>query len=82
MSALPIAEIVEWEPLIEAILVSAVFGLAVLAFGGFAVFSSLRAQDERHEGNEAAAIGFSAATVICVLLLAGAIGLGIWAMTQ
>lgn len=79
---IPLAEIVEWEPLIEAVVVSAVFGLAVLAFGGVAVFSSLRAQDERSEGHEGAVIGFGAVTVLCVLLLIAAIGTGIWAMTQ
>jgi hypothetical protein len=82
MSSLPLAEIVEWEPLLEAILVSTVFGLAVLAFGAFAVFSSLRAQDQRSEGHGGAVLAYSAATVLCVALLLAAIATGIWAMTQ
>jgi hypothetical protein len=76
------AEIVEVEPLLEAIWTSAAFGLAVLAIAGVAVASSLRAAEDRGEHHEGGMIGFGAVTVVCIGLLAAAIALGIWAMTQ
>lgn len=79
---IPLAEIVEWKPLLEAVWTSAVFGLAVLVIAGFGVRASLRAADQRSEHHEGAVIGYSAITVGCVALLVVAIAFGIWAMIQ
>ena len=78
----PFAEIVEVDPLLEAIWTSAAFGLAVLAIAGFGVVASLKAGEQRQEHHEGGLIGYSVVTVVCVALLVGAVGLGIWAMTQ
>lgn len=78
----PLAEIVEVDPLLEALWTSVAFGLAVIAIATFAVVFSLRAQDQRREHHEGTMVGYSVGTVVCVLLLVGAIGVGIWAMTQ
>jgi hypothetical protein len=74
--------IVDWHSLGQAVLSSVVVGIGVLLVAGVAVVASLRAQDERGGGHEGAAIGFTALTVVCVIAIVGAIGLGIWAMTQ
>jgi hypothetical protein len=79
---IPLAEIVEWKPLLEAVWTSAAFGLAVLIIAGFGVRASLRAADQRSEHHEGAVIGYGAIAVGCVALLIGAIVVGIWAMTQ
>lgn len=77
-----IATLVDWDLLGEAALNSLVIGLGVLVVGGIAVSASLRAQDARGDGNEAAFIGLSAVTVVCVVGVLAAIGAGIWVMTQ
>ena len=78
----PLAEIVEVDPLLEALWTSAAFGLAVLAIAGFGVVASLKAADQRSEHHEGGLIGYGAITVVCVALLVAAAALGIWAMTQ
>lgn len=78
----PLAEIVEVDPLLEALWTSAGFGLAVLAIAGIGVVSSLKAADQRSEHHEGGLIGYGAITVGCVGLLVAAVALGIWAMTQ
>jgi hypothetical protein len=77
-----IATLVDWHLLGEAVLTSVVFGLGVLLVAGLAVAASLRAQDARGDGNEAAFVGFSAVTVIGVAGVLAAIAGGIWVMTQ
>ena len=79
---LPFAEIVEVDPLLEAIWTSAAFGLAVLAIAGIGVVASLKAADQRSEHHEGGLVGYSVVTIVCVALLVGAVVLGIWAMTQ
>jgi hypothetical protein len=78
----PFAEIVEVAPLLEAIWTSAAFGLAVLAIAAVAVVSSLRAADDKGEHHEGGMIGYGLVTIVCIGLLAAAIAVGIWAMTQ
>lgn len=77
-----IATIVDWNLLGKAVGYSVLFGLGILAVAGIAVASSLRAQDSRSGGNEAAFLGFSVVTVIGVAGIIAAIAGGIWVMTQ
>ncbi len=79
---IPLGEIVEVAPLLEAIWTSAAFGLAVVAIAAVAVVSSLRAADDRGGHHEDGFAAWSLLTVACVALLVAAVGLGIWAMTQ
>jgi hypothetical protein len=74
--------LIDWGLLGKAVLASFVVGLGVLVVAGVAVASSLRAQDSRSEGNEAAFVGFSAVTAIGVIGVAAAVAGGIWVMTQ
>ena len=72
---------VEWSKLLEAAYVSAAFGIGVILVAGIAVVASLRAQDRRsaHAGG---AVALDVVTIACVVLIAGAIALGIYIMTQ
>ena len=54
----------------------------LLVVTGVAVSASLRAQDSRRDGNEAAFVGFSAISVLSVLGVLAAVGGGIWVMAQ
>lgn len=76
------AALVDWHLLGQAVLTSVVVGLGVLIVAGIAVSASLRAQDSRGDGNEAAFVGFSAVTVLGVAGVLAAIAGGIWVMTQ
>ena len=58
------------------------FGLGVLLVAGLAVTCSLRAQDARARGNEAAFVGLSVVTVLGVVGIVAAIAGGIWVMAQ
>jgi hypothetical protein len=77
-----IATLVDWSLLGKAVLNSFVIGLGVLVVAGIAVAASLRAQDSRRSGNETAFAGFSAVTVLGVLVVLAAVAGGIWVMTQ
>ena len=77
-----IATLIDWDLLGSAVLNSVVFGLGVLIVAGIAVAASLRAQDSRSAGDEAAFVGFSAVTVLGVVGVLAAIAGGIWVMTQ
>ena len=77
-----IATLVDWNLLGRAVLNSFVIGLGVLVVSAIAVVASLRAQDSRSNGNEAAGVGFSAVSLLGVVCVLGAIAGGIWAMTQ
>ena len=79
---IPLAAIVEWKPLLEALWTSAAFGLAVLIVAGIAVRATMRAADGRSEHHEGTLVGYGALAVGCVALLVAAIVVGIWAMTQ
>jgi hypothetical protein len=77
-----IATLVDWRLLGEAVLSSVVIGLGVLVVTAIAVAASLRAQDCRGSGDEAAFVRFGAVTVLAVVgVLAVAAG-GIWVMAQ
>jgi hypothetical protein len=72
---------VEWSKLLEAAYVSAAFGIGVILVAGVAVVASLRAQDRRN-AHDGGAVALDAVTIACVVLIAGAIALGIYIMTQ
>ena len=80
---IPVAEIVEVKPLLEALWTSVVFGLVVLVVAGIGVSASLRAADQRAAGNhEASFASWGLVTIACGAVLLAAVVLGIWAMTQ
>jgi hypothetical protein len=76
------ATIVDWSSLGEAAYVSVAVGLGVLLVAAVGVASSLRAEDERGAGRESSAVALAGVTVACVLALLGAIGTGIYLLTQ
>jgi hypothetical protein len=79
---IPLAEIVEVKPLLEAIWTSAVFGLLVLVVAGVGVTASLRAADQRTEHHEGSFASWGLVTIACGAVLVAAVVVGIWAMTQ
>jgi hypothetical protein len=79
---IPVAEIVEVAPLLEAIWTSVAFGLVVLLVAGVGVTASLRAGDQRSEHHEGAFASWGLVTIACGAVLVAAVVLGIWAMTQ
>ena len=72
-----IASIVDWGALLDVILISAAAGLAIALVLGVGIVSSLRAQD--HKGNVHA---LHAVTVVSVVLVAGAIAVGLYYITD
>jgi len=79
---IPVAEIVEVGPLLEAIWTSVVFGLGVVLVAGIGVTASLRAADQRAEHHEGGFASWGLVTIGCGVLLVAAVVLGVWAMTQ
>lgn len=79
---IPLAEIVEVAPLLEAIWTSVAFGLVVLLVAGVGVTASLRAGEQRGEHHEGAFASWSLVTIACGAILVASVVLGIWAMTQ
>jgi hypothetical protein len=69
--------IIDWGALGDVILISAVAGLAIALTLGVGIVASLRAQD--HKGN---ALALNAVTVVSVLLVAGAIAVGLYYITD
>lgn len=67
------ATIVDWGALLDVILISAFAGLAIALTLGVGIVASLRAQDQK--GN---ALALNAVTVISVVLVAGAIAVGLY----
>ena len=67
------ATIVDWGALLDVILISAFAGLAIALTLGVGIVSSLRAQD--HKGN---ALALNAVTVVSIVLVAGAIAVGLY----
>jgi UPF0716 family protein affecting phage T7 exclusion len=65
--------IVDWGALLDVILISAFAGIAIALTLGVGIVASLRAQD--HKGN---ALALNAVTVVSVLLVAGAIAVGLY----
>jgi UPF0716 family protein affecting phage T7 exclusion len=68
-----IASIVDWGALLDVVLISAAAGLAIATVLGVGIVSSLRAQD--HKGN---VLALHAVTIVSVVLVAGAIALGLY----
>jgi hypothetical protein len=78
----PLATIINWSSLAEAAYVSVAVSLGVLLVAAVGVASSLKAEDERGAGRDSGAVVFGGVTVACVLALIGAIGAGIYLLTQ
>jgi len=68
-----IASIVDWGALLDVIWISAVAGIAIALTLGVGIVAALRAQD--HRGN---ALALNAVTVVSVVLVAGAIAVGLY----
>jgi hypothetical protein len=79
---MPVATLVEWDSLLEAIYISVAVGLGILIVAAVAVASSLRAADARAAGHEAAGFALGGVTVVCVLALIGAVVAGVYLLTQ
>lgn len=69
--------IIDWSALGDVILISAVAGLAIASILGVGIVASMRAQD--HKGN---VVALHAVTVVSVLLVAGAIAVGLYYITD
>ena len=69
--------IVDWSALGDVILISALAGLAIATTLGVGIVASLRAQD--HKGN---ALALHAVTLVSVVLVAGAIAIGLYYITD
>jgi hypothetical protein len=78
----PLATIVDWDSLGEAVYVSIAVGLGVLLVAAVGVASSLKAEDERGSGRGSSAAAFGGVTAVCVLGLVGAVAAGIYLLTQ
>jgi Na+/melibiose symporter-like transporter len=71
-------QLVDWGALGDVILISAIAGLAIATTLGIGIVASLRAQD--HKGGSALAL--NAVTVVAVVLVAAAIAVGIYYITD
>lgn len=71
------SSIVDWSALGDVILISALAGLAIATVLGVGIVASLRAQD--HKGN---AVALHAVTIVSVVLVAGAIAIGLYYITD
>ena len=69
--------IVDWAALGDVLLISALAGLAIATILGVGIVASLRAQD--HKGN---AVALHAVTIVSVVLVAGAIAVGLYYLTD
>ena len=65
--------LIDWGALLDVILISAFAGLAIALTLGIGIVAPLRAQD--HKGN---ALALNAVTVVSVVLVAGAIAVGLY----
>jgi hypothetical protein len=72
---------IAWGSLLEAAVVSAVFGIGVILVAGVAVLASLRAQD-RQLAQRGGVLAYQIVTGACVLGIAAAIVLAIYVMTD
>jgi UPF0716 family protein affecting phage T7 exclusion len=71
--------IIDWGALWDVILISAIAGIAIATTLGIGVVASLRAQDEKGTGS---ALALNAVTVVSVLLVAAAVVVGIYYITD
>ena len=70
---------VDWGALLEALYVSAIAGLGVIALATIAVSSELRGAESRGSGGS---VGYRAVTVLAIVGLVAVIVFGIYIMTQ
>jgi predicted benzoate:H+ symporter BenE len=66
--------IVDWAALAQVASISAIAGVAIAGVLGLGIVSALRAQDERG----GSALVLNAVTALCVLVVVGAVGLGLY----
>jgi hypothetical protein len=77
------SDIIDWGALGDVILISAFAGVAIALVLGVGIVSSLRAQDVRGtSGSGGSALALNGVTVISVLLVLAAIGVGIYYITD
>jgi hypothetical protein len=74
------AEIVEWDALIEVILVSLGGGVGLIAAFSIAVAGAVRFVDFRRDGRPVEAGAFAALALIAMAVCIAAIVYGIWVM--
>jgi hypothetical protein len=72
---------IDWGALLEAAVVSAVFGIGVILVAGVAVVASLRGQD-RDLAQRGGVLAYQVLTGACVLGIAAAVVLAIYVMTD
>ena len=78
----PLAEVVDWEGLLEVLWSSFAAGLAVTIAASLAILGATRAVDSRRAGHIVPATLFSIVGVFGALLLAGAVVLGFVVMAS
>ena len=78
----PLAEVVDWNGLLEVLWSSAAAGLAVTLAASLAILGATRAVDSRRAGQIVPAGLFVLVGVFGALLLAGAVVLGFVVMTS
>jgi hypothetical protein len=69
--------VVDWGALWQVVYISALAGVAIAAILGLAVVTELRAQD-----GQGSVVGLRTVTVVCVALVAAAVVVGIYYITQ
>jgi len=78
----PIAEVVDWNGLLEVLWSAAAAGLVVTLAASLAILGATRAVDSRRAGHVVPAGLFALVGVFGALLLAGAVVLGFVVMTS
>jgi uncharacterized membrane protein YbhN (UPF0104 family) len=68
--------IIDWGALAQVAYISAFAGIAIASVLGLGIVSELRAQDAQAGG--ASALGLRVVTVVCVLIVAAAVVVGIY----
>jgi hypothetical protein len=76
------SDIVDWGSLAEAVYISVLVGLGVLIVAALGVVASMRAEDARARGESGTVAVYGAGTVVCIAALLGAVGVGIYLLTQ
>jgi hypothetical protein len=79
---LPIAEVVEWDLVLQVIWAALSAGVAVTIAVSFAILGLTRAQDARRDGDTLDTIIFSTIFVLGLAACAAAVVLGIVVMTS
>ncbi len=79
---LPIAEVVEWDLVLQVIYAALGAGVAVTIAVSFAILGATRAADARRDGDTLDTIIFSALFVLGMAACAAAVVLGIVVMTS